>query len=153
MFVRYDKEHYNELFDDGTPFILMVYFMKQGEYDKKTERFYDMLALYPSYHKKYDKLKDFHLPNQLVTFEELYPDIKIVEAYHHEVYDLVMECGIDYNTLWKDFDRVFQPLIFAFKNKEDYKHSYSECYCIETLTDLSIFIRPDLFIPSRVGES
>jgi len=153
MFVRYNKEDYHELFEDNEPFILMVYFMKQGEYDKNTERFYDMLALYPSYHKKYDKLKDVHLPNQLVVFEELYPDIKIVEAYHHEVYDLVMECGIDYTTLWKDFDRIFQPLIFAFKNKNDFETSYSKCYCIEALTELSIFIRPDLFEPTSISES
>lgn len=153
MFVRYNKEDYHELFEDNEPFILMVYFMKQGEYDKNTERFYDMLALYPSYHKKYDKLKDVHLPNELVVFEELYPDIKIVEAYHHEVYDLVMECGIDYTTLWKDFDRIFQPLIFAFKNKNDFETSYSKCYCVQTLTELSIFIRPELFIPPSVSES
>ena len=153
MFVRYDKETYHELFEDDTPFLLMVYFMKQGEYDEETQRFYDQLALYPSYTEKHDKLKGFDIPNQLVMFENEYPDLKIVEAYHHEVYDLVMECGINYDLLWKDFDRIFQPLILAFKSKGEYQTSYSECYCVETLTNLSIFIRPDLFIPSSVSES
>lgn len=153
MFIRYDKEDYHELFDDGEPFILMVYFMKQGEYDEDTQRFYDQLALYPSYTKKHDKLKGIDLPNQLVMFEEEYPDVRIVEAYHHEVHELVSDYGIDYTTLWKDFDRVFQPLMFAFKNKEEFESSYSRCYCVETLTELSIFIRPDLFIPARIGES
>lgn len=153
MFVRYDKENYHELFEDNEPFILMVYFMKQGEFDENTQIFYDHLALYPSYVKKHDELKGIDIPNQLVMFENQYPDIKIVEAYHHEVYDLVMDCGIDYDTLWKDFDKIFQPLILSFKNKNEYETSYSKCYCVETLTELSIYIRPDLFIPTSVSES
>ena len=52
----------------------------------------------------------------------MYPDIKIVEAYHHEVYDLVMECGINYNTLWKDFDRIFPTFDFGIsRSKGDYQ--------------------------------
>ena len=53
LIVRYDKEDFpRTLLKTILHFILMVYFMKQGEYDEETQRFYDQLALYPSLYRK-----------------------------------------------------------------------------------------------------
>ncbi len=151
MFIKYDKTNYSQLFDHEESFILMVYFMGQGEEKENGEGFKDLLTIYPSFIKKYDKIKQIYMPNHLVEFEKNFPEIKIVEAYHYQIYDLIIDLGYDYDSLWRENDKIFTPLIFAFKSIDEYETSYRKCYCVETLTELSIFIRDDLFKPSRIG--
>jgi hypothetical protein len=127
--------------------------MKQGEYDNDNHQFYDSLSIHPSYVTKYDNIKESEILNHLVIFDELYPSVKIVESYHYEVYDLVIEMGFDYDLLWNDKSKIFRPLMFAFKNKKEFRTSYGKCYCIQTLTELSMFLHPDLFEPTSISES
>lgn len=151
MFIKYDKTNHSQLFDHEEPFILMVYFMGQGEMNESGEKFKDLLTIFPSFINKYDKINEIHMTNHLVEFEKKFPEIKIVEAYHYQVYDLIIELGYNYDLLWRENDKLFTPLMFAFKTVNDYETSYTRCYCVETLTELSIFIRPDLFKPTGIG--
>lgn len=125
--------------------------MGQGEELKEGKGFRDLLAIHPSHLKKYDKIKEYHLPNHLIEFEKVFPEIKIVEAYHYQVYDLIIELGYDYDLLWLEKDKLFAPLMFAFKSMNEYETSYNKCYCVETLTELGIFIKPELFKPTSIG--
>ena len=152
MFVRYEKERHSELFESDDVFILMVYFMNQGKYDEKNKKFYESLALYPSFIVKLDENNGITLTNHVVEFEKLFPDLKIVEAYHHEIHDFVEELGFSYEWLWRK-DGIFRPMIFAFKSRDEFEHSYSKCYCADTLVEFAHYIRPDLFIPPSVSES
>jgi len=155
MLIRYSKEEFQSLIDSETPFILMVYNMNQGKKIEGTTQFYDMLSIYPTFVKKIDtvKLNSFELRNELTEFNQEIPDIKIVESYHYEVYDILTDLGYDYDLLWDSLNNMFRPLMLGFKKYDEHKSSYSECYCIETLTNLSIYTNPELFEPSSVSES
>lgn len=152
MLIRYSKEGFQELIDTETPFVLMVYYMYQGQRVEGKKSFHDALAIYPSFVKKEDEIKGVSLPNQLVIFEEQIPKLKIMESFHHEVYDLLVELGYDHTLLWKDNDKIYQPLILGFKDGlKNHLSSYSECYCIETLTDIALKIDAGLFEPPSVS--
>ena len=151
MFVKYSKKVFSDLIESKTPFILMVYFMDQGKRKDNGIGFRDMLTIYPSFIEKYDYKEERSLPNHLVEFNELYPDVTIMESYHHEVYDTVIDLGFNYDLLWQENDSIFRPLIFGFKGYKDFITSYDKCYCVETLTEISIFTNPDLFEPTSIS--
>jgi len=153
MLTRFNNKVFSDLLESKTPFILMVYFMNQGKKKESGNGFYDMLTLYPSFIEKYDDKKDNKLPNHLIEYHKLYPDIIIMESYHYEVYDTVIDLGFNYDLLWKDNDSIFRPLMFGFKGYSDFMSSYNDCYCVETLTNIGIFTNPELFEPSSVSES
>ena len=153
MFIRYSKEEFQSLIDSETPFILMVYYMYQGKKIKGSKKFHDSLSIYPSFVSKYDELKSNKLPNELIEFHKNVPELKIMESYHHEVYDIMIDMGYDYNLLWREYDQLFQPLMLAFKGKNNVETSYSKCYCVETITELALFTNPELFKPTGISES
>jgi len=153
MFVRYSKEEFLSLTNSETPFILMVYYMNQGKRIEGSTRFYDSLSIYPSSIEKYDEIKEQGLDNHLLIFEKVFPEIIIMESYHHEVYDILIDLGFDYEEMWKEKLNFYRPQILGFKGYRNYQSAYHQCYCVDSLTELAIFTNPELFKPSSIGES
>lgn len=153
MFIRYSKEEFLTLTNSETPFILMVYYMNQGKRIEGTTKFYDSLAITPSFIEKYDEIRGSKIENHLTIFESVFPEIIIMESYHHEVYDILIDLGFDYEEMWKEKSKIYRPQILAFKGYRNYQSAYYKCYCIESLTELAIFTNPELFKPSSISES
>lgn len=109
----------------------------------------DRMGIRPS-----DEMEDFsEFANELLIFEENFPELAIYEAVVTDEIDAIINMGIPSDYFWDEKFEYFRPFFVLIKNGWVSKTSLESCWCLDTLMDYAFELRPDLFEPTGVSES